>query len=336
MKEFLRTITERRHLTREEAAAAMRTIMEGRATDAQIGAFLVGLKLKGERTEELLGLLDAMREKQVRIVVDDPDAVDLCGTGGDRSGTFNISTAASFVVAGAGATVAKHGNRSVSSACGSADLLEALGVNLTIGPEAVAASVNTLGIGFLFAPLFHPAMKSASKPRSEIGLATCFNLLGPMANPAGVRRQVVGTHGPEAARAIAAVFRQLRPERVFVVTSHDGLDEVSLASPTAVREIDASGGLREYDVNPSLLGLPRAGHGAIQGGTARENAAITTNLLTGKKSAHRDYVTANAAFGLMAAGKAASPAEGVALASEAIDSGRAFRKLTALIALTNR
>jgi anthranilate phosphoribosyltransferase len=271
VKELIRKLGEGEHLTRQEAAQGMRTIMEGKATDAQIGGLLIGLKLNGEQTEELLGLVDAMREKGVRITIDDADAVDLCGTGGDRLGTFNISTAASFVVAGAGVTVAKHGNRSVSSACGSADVLEALGVNLTADPEAVAECINSVGLGFLFAPMFHPAMKSASRPRSELGLATCFNLLGPMTNPAGVRRQVVGAHGAEAARSIAGVFRQLRPERVFVVASLDGLDEVSLSSPTAVWEVEATGGLREYEVTHRDLGLPPAGRESIRGGTDRKS-----------------------------------------------------------------
>ena len=336
MKEFIKKLAEREHLTRAEAAEAMRTIMEGKATEAQIAALLVGLKLKGERTDELLWLIDAMREKSVKIRIDDIDAVDLCGTGGDRSGTFNISTTASFVVAGAGTTVAKHGNRSVSSACGSADVLEALGVNIAIPPEAVADCVNAVGIGVLFAPLFHPAMKSASKPRSEIGLATCFNLLGPMTNPAGVRRQLVGAHGSGPAEAIAAVFRELRPEHVFVVCSRDGLDEVSLSAPTSVREIDSSGRLREYEITPAELGLSPAGRETIQGGNAKKNAAIALELLTGNRGPYRDYVTANAAFGLMAAGKAFTPTEGVALASEAIDSGRAFRKLNELVSFTNR
>ncbi len=330
MKAIIEKVSEREDLSRHEASSAMRMIMEGEATDVQIAALLMGLKIKGEQPEELLGFAEVMREKSLKAHIDDPDAVDLCGTGGDGAGTFNISTVASFVVAGAGATVAKHGNRSISSSSGSADVLRALGVNVELTPDKVSRCINTIGIGFLFAPLFHPAMKHAAKTRSEMGVKTCFNLLGPLTNPAGVRRQLAGAFSRRAAAMMAEVFLHLGAVKVYVISSHDGLDEISLNAPTAVCEVDAGEGTKRYDIAPDSFGLHGVGTPALRGGTAEVNAAIARRILSGEKIPHRDSVVANSAIGLMAAGKAASIGEGVALAIESIDSGRAMNKLNAL------
>ncbi len=335
MKDFIKKISGREHLTKEEAASAMRIIMEGNATDAQIAAFLIALKLKGEHVGELAGFVEIMREKSVKITLEDPDAIDMCGTGGDASGTFNISTVASFVVAGAGVTVAKHGNRSVSSSCGSADVLKALGVNIELSPEKVEVCVNTTGIGFLFAPLFHPAMKYAAKSRADLGVKTCFNMLGPMTNPAGVQRQVVGTYSSEAAEAIASVYSTLHPERIFVVHAHDGLDEISLQSPTTLYSIVCDEPVTFSELQSSSFGLP-ASTESLRGGTASENANIALEILHGTTGTGRNIVLANAAAGLVVAGKADTFIHGVALAEESIDSGRALAKLNSLIEFTNR
>jgi anthranilate phosphoribosyltransferase len=336
MKEFIKKISEGHHLTREEAQSAMRTIMEGGATEAQIAAFLLGLKVKGEQAEELLGFVEVMREKSVKVNIDDTNAIDMCGTGGDGSGTFNISTVASFVVAGAGVTVAKHGNRSISSSCGSADVLKALGVNIELAPEKAAACINKIGIGFLFAPLFHPAMKYAAKPRSELGVKTCFNMLGPMTNPAGVRRQLVGTFSHDAAKKIADVFSLLDAEKVFVIHSEDGLDEISLEAPTVVHEVTSGFTTTTFHLQPTQFELSSVENSKILGGTAEENAQIAMNVLEGNKGPYRDVVLANAAFGLLVSGKARTIQEGVHLASESIDSGNALNKLTQLKEFSNK
>ncbi len=336
MKEIIQKLIERIDLTHGEATTAMTTIMEGRSTDAQTAAFLIALKLKGERTHEVQAFAEVMREKALPVSIDDPDAVDMCGTGGDGSGTFNISTAASFVVAGAGVTVAKHGNRSNSSLCGSAEVLKTLGVNIGISPERVGPCINEIGIGFLFAPLFHPAMKHAAKARLDLGVKTCFNMLGPMTNPAGVRRQLVGTFSHEAAQIMAAVFSRSRAAKVFVIHAQDGLDEISLETATTVFEVDDRAGAREYSVDSGQLGLPPAKASDLRGGSAGTNASIILNILYGEKGPRRDVVVANAAFGLMAAGRARTPREGVGLASESIDSGKALEKLHQLREITNR
>jgi len=335
MKEFIQKLSDRQDLTHEEATKAMRTIMEGQASEAQIAAFLIALKFKGEQPDELRGFVEVMREKSLKVKLEDMDAIDMCGTGGDNSGTFNISTVASFVVAGAGVTVAKHGNRSFSSACGSADVLKALGVKIELPPEKVESCINKIGIGFIFAPLFHPAMKYAAKPRSELGVKTCFNILGPITNPAGVRRQLVGTFSLDVANKMAAVFSQLDAEKVYVVCSQDGLDEISLGAPTAICEVNSQQYSRRYDVEPALFGLPAVKKSVILGGSAKTNASIAMNVLQGEKSPHRDVVLANAAFGLLVAGKAQTIEEGVNLAAESIDSGRALKKLNELKELSN-
>lgn len=304
--------------------------MEGNATDAQIGALLVALKLNGEQTDELAGFVDVMREKAVRVSLDDDNAIDMCGTGGDGAGTFNISTAAALVVAGAGITVAKHGNRSISSRCGSADVLKALGINIEFSPDRVEACINEVGIGFLFAPLFHPAMKHSARARLDLGMKTCFNMLGPLTNPAGVRRQVVGAFSENAAEKIASVFQLFAPARVVVLHSSDGLDEVSLDGTTTLFEVSSANQPTRRILDASEFGLQRVARDAIRGGSAEQNAAIILDLLSGKRSPHRDIVIANAAMGLIVAELAASIAEGVAVATASIDSGKAMAKLDAM------
>jgi anthranilate phosphoribosyltransferase len=326
MKPFLEILAEGHHLTRQEASAAMRLIMGGEATDAQIAAFLMALRIKGEHPDELLGFIDVMRDMSVHISVDDPDTIDLCGTGGDGSGTFNISTVAAFVAAGAGATVAKHGNRSVSSSCGSADVMAELGIPVSLHPDRVARAINTIGIGFLFAPLFHPAVRHAARPRMELGMKTAFNLLGPMANPAGVRRQLVGAFSEEAASVMSVVYQSLPVDLVYVVHSTDGLDEISLGGTTNVFEIRKNS-RSESTISPEHFGLPAAGRQSLRGGTAHENATTALRILGGEKTPQRSVVAANAAMALMASGRASTITEGVGLAEESIDSGRALGKL---------
>jgi anthranilate phosphoribosyltransferase len=336
VKEYIQKITERQNLNRDEAASAMRIIMEGGATEAQIVAFLIALRLKEEQPEELLGFVEVMRENSVKVTLADHNAIDMCGTGGDGSGTFNISTVASFVVAGAGVTVAKHGNRSVSSSCGSADVLKALGVNIELSPNKIETCINTVGIGFLFAPLFHPAMKYAAKPRSELGVKTCFNMLGPMTNPAGVQRQLVGAFSQQVAIKIASVYQQLKPTLVIVVSSHDGLDEVSLHSPTTVHEVNALTSPREYTIDPASFNFPVTEQSALRGGSANVNASIAMAVLRGEHGPHRNIVIVNAAFGLQVAGKASSVEAGMNFAEESIDSGSALHKLQQLKEFSNR
>lgn len=336
MKVYIQKVGERIDLTREEASLAMRDIMEGNATEAQIAAFLMALKLKGERPWEILGFVEVMREKSIKIRIEDPDAIDMCGTGGDNSGTFNISTVASFVVAGAGVTVAKHGNRSVSSSCGSADVLKALGINIDLSPGNVESCINSIGIGFLFAPLFHPAMKHAAKPRSEMGVKTCFNILGPMTNPAGVTRQLVGAFSCETAAIMAEVFAQLKARKVCVVHAEDGLDEISLGAGTHVIETNCPLPHASYRLTPGSFGLPTVASGDIRGGTAEHNASIAMKILEGEQGPYRDTVLANAAMGLVIAGRVSSVQQGVQSAIDAIDSGKALAKLNKLKEFTNK
>lgn len=324
-------------LSRSEAAAAMGQIMDGAATDAGIGAFLSMLRLRGERSVELLGFLDAMRERAVHVRVLDPDAVDLCGTGGDGLGTINVSTVAAFVVAGAGVTVAKHGNRSVSSRSGSADVLRELGVRIDAPPCRMEACINETGIGFLFAPEYHPAMKHASRARADLGTRTCFNLLGPLCNPAGVRRQVVGTFNPRSAETITSILLELNPEAALVVCSEDGLDEVSPQAPTNASEIRHDRPPRSYSLSPESFGVPRQPSLApVLGGSPRENAEIALSVLEGSPGPCRDFVLMNSALGVSVSKAGLGFQEAFALCSESLDSGRAFGKLRSLVEYTNR
>ncbi len=337
LKHCIASIVEGRRLTRDEARAGMGIIMDGNATEAQIGGFLTALRLAGDHPDELLGFLDAFRERARLIHLDDPDAVDLCGTGGDGLGTFNVSTVAAFVVAGAGVTVAKHGNRSVSSRSGSADVLSELGVNIDATPDRMEQCINSIGVGFLFAPVYHPAMRFAAKPRSDLGIRTCFNILGPLANPAGVRRQVIGAFHPAAADVIATLLREIRPAAAMVVTADDGLDEVSPGAPTLIREIREKESEKRYTIGPGTFGLTgNTDLSSVGGGTPADNAAIARSILTGTPGIARDFVLMNSALGLMVAREGLTHPDAFNLCAESIDSGRAFGALRRLVEYTNR
>ena len=335
MKEFIEKVIEGHDLTSDEAAAALEQIMTGNATDVQIAALLAGLRAKGETVGEIVGFARTMRQHSVKVRATDPDAIDMCGTGGDGKGTFNISTVASFVVAGAGVTVAKHGNRSVSSRSGSADLLEALGVKILIAPERVEQCLNEVGLAFLFAPTFHPAMKSAAKARSEMGVRTIFNILGPLTNPAGVKRQVVGTYSPAVQQKLAEAVRALSSERTCVVHSESGLDEVSVSGQTRVYEVSGASELREYSLSAESFGLSDAGGNGMSGGTPVENAEIARRVLEGGPGPARDVVIANAALGIYVSGRSMDLEDASARAREALDSRRALGVLRKLVEFTN-
>ncbi len=334
MKEYIEKVIDGRDLTSDEAAAALERIMTGNATDAQIAALLAGLRSKGETVGEIVGFARTMRQHSVKVLADDPDAIDMCGTGGDGKGTFNISTVASFVVAGAGVTVAKHGNRSVSSRSGSADLLESLGVKIQLPPERIQQCLNEVGLAFLFAPTFHPAMKSAAKARTEMGVRTIFNILGPLTNPAGVRKQVVGTYSPAVQQKLAEALRTLSSELTCVVHSESGLDEVSVSGRTRVFEVAGLAELREYALSAGSFGLADAGENGVAGGNPTENAEIARRVLGGAPGPARDVVLANAALGIYVSGKSADLEDASARAREALDSRRALRVLTRLVEYT--
>jgi len=333
IREAIARLVERQDLTAREAEEVMGQVMRGEATPAQIGGFLIALRMKGETVEEIAGFARAMRRHALPVPTRWAPLVDTCGTGGDRSGTFNISTTAAFVVAGAGLPVAKHGNRSVSSHCGSADVLEALGVNLDLSPEAVALCVDEIGIGFLFAPRFHPAMKHAIGPRREMGVRTVFNVLGPLTNPAGAQVQVLGVYDPALTKILAGVLGSLGCRAAFVVHGADGLDELSTTGPNRVAQLH-NGSIRSYVLDPTDVGLPRVSISALRGGSAAENAAIVRSILQGEPGPRRDVVLLNAAAALVAGGCAADMREGLHLAARSIDSGAALDKLEALIAFT--
>ncbi len=336
MKEYIEKCLQGKDLTVEEASSALDLIWTGQATDVQIAGLLVALRAKGESIDEVVGFAKTMRQHSVKIKVDDENAIDVCGTGGDSLGTFNISTIASFVVAGAGVTVAKHGNRSVSSKSGSADLLTSLGVNVQCAPAKVQDCVNSVGIGFLFAPLFHPAMKYASKARTELGIRTIFNMLGPITNPAGVKKQLIGTYHATVAPKLAEAMDRLSTEKACVVHSKDGMDEVALSGDTTVYEVERQKPRRQYEVNSSNFNLPVQPLSSLRGGTPAENATIAHQVLSKQKGPARDVVLANAAFGIYVAGKAGSLREGSSLAAEAIDSGRAMDRLRKMVEFTNQ
>ncbi|MCS7315692.1 MAG: anthranilate phosphoribosyltransferase, partial [Bryobacteraceae bacterium] len=314
----------------EDAHGAMMAILRGEATTAQIAAFLVALSMKGETVDELVGFARAMREMAERVEAGGSEPLlDTCGTGGDGAGTFNVSTIAAFVVAGAGVRVAKHGNRSISSACGSADLMDRLGIKLALSPADVARAIGEVGIGFLYAPALHPAVRHAQAARLELKMRTVFNLLGPLANPAGATVQLVGAPSEAAARLMAEALVRLGLERGFVVHGSDGLDEITTTGPTLVLEVE-SGAVRERRVEPDDFGVPRARPEDLKGGNAETNAAIAREILGGARGPRRDIVIANAAAALVAAGKAASFRQGASLAAASIDSGAALAKLLAL------
>jgi anthranilate synthase/phosphoribosyltransferase len=323
-------------LSEAEAESAMNQIMAGEATPAQIGAFLAALRMKGETVDEITGCARAMRRSAVRVRPQRPDLVDTCGTGGDGTGTFNISTTTAFVVAGAGLGVAKHGNRSVSSQCGSADLLEALGINLALSPGQVAQCIDEVGIGFLFAPQLHPAMKHAIGPRREMAVRTIFNVLGPLTNPASAQRQLMGVYDPDLTNVLANVLGKLGAQAALVVHGADGMDELSTTGINYLSYLEESVGaergvVRDLQLDPAELGLPSARLEDLQGGSAEDNAAITREVLTGKSGPQRDVVLLNAAAALLAGGRAADLADGLQLAAVSIDSGAAMGKLDAMV-----
>jgi anthranilate phosphoribosyltransferase len=328
-------LADRQDLLEKEAEEVLLEIMEGKATSAQIGAYLMGLRVKGETVEEVAGSAKAMRQKATRIRVADPLVVDTCGTGGDRRHTFNISTTAAFVVAGAGLTVAKHGNRSVSSRSGSADVLKALGVRLDLSPDRVGDCVNDVGIGFLFAPLFHGAMKQCAAPRQEMGIRTLLNILGPLTNPAGATVQVIGVYEERLTELMARVLMHLGTQHCFVVHGMDGLDEATLTDRTRVSEGKA-GVVSSYFIEPKDVGLSRVRLKDLTGGSPEENAEITRQVLRGAKGPKRDVVCLNAALALVAGGKAKTVREGFEMAGKVIDGGKAMEKLERLIEFTNR
>jgi len=336
-------------LSEEEAISVMNEIMDGEATESQIAAFITGLRMKGETIEEITGCAKVMREHATSIAVkrsavsidrdeiniDRETIVDTCGTGGDKTNTFNISTTTAFVVAGAGVIVAKHGNRSVSSHCGSADVIEALGVKLDVAPYLIEECIDKIGIGFLYAPALHGAMKYAIGPRRQIGIRTIFNLLGPLTNPAGATAQLLGVYSPSLTEPLAHVLGNLGSRHVFVVHGLDSLDEVSITGETRISEF-VKGRVRTYNVTPEQFGLKRAAIEEIRGGTVEENVQLTLEVLQGKKAATRDIVLLNAAFALLAADKAKETKEGIKLAEESIDSGKALKKLEELKEFTNK
>lgn len=329
IKEAIAKLVDGVSLTESESEDAMREIMEGHASPAQIAAYLTALRMKGETVDEVVGAVRVMREKSAKIRVDDPLVVDTCGTGGDRKGTFNISTSTAFVVAGAGVTVAKHGNRAASSKSGSADVLRALGVNIDLPPPAVEACVNQIGIGFLFAPLFHGAMKHAAVPRQEIGIRTMFNILGPLTNPAGASIQILGVYADPLVDLMAQVLIKLGSRHCFVVHGEDGLDEISISCSTRFCE-GKDGRIGCYHLDPRDVGVPLAPLDAIAGGGPEDNAKILLGILKGERGPRRDIVLLNAAPPLVACGKAKDFGEGVALAARSIDSGAAMEKFERL------
>jgi anthranilate phosphoribosyltransferase len=334
IRDAIDTIVGGGSLSMDEAAQVMNEIMDGEATPAQFGAFVTTLRLKGETVDEVVGMTRTMRQKSLHVEVDGP-LVDTCGTGGDASGTFNISTTAGFVVAGAGARVAKHGNRAMSGACGSADVLDALGVKIDLGPDGVGRCLEEVGYGFMFAQTFHPSMRFAAGPRREIGIRTVFNILGPLTNPAGARSQLIGVADPGVAETMASVLATLGSTHAVVVHGRDGLDEITLSDTTDVWEL-RDGKISTYSVTPEELGLERVNNADIGIADAQEGAQKVRDVLSGAAGPERRMVLANAAGALLAADKAATLSDGVALAAESIDSGAALGKLDALVALSQK
>jgi len=331
--EYLRKIVQRIDLTESEMSEVMSEIFSGSVTEAQIGALMAALATKGETVEELAGAAKAMRRKAKRIQTSVGTVVDTCGTGGDGTRTFNISTTTAFVVAGCGVTVAKHGNRSISSSCGSADLLEALGVNLETDPEIVEEAIQGIGIGFLYAPLYHSAMRFAAKARKEVGLRSIFNMLGPLTNPAGANCQLLGVYAPELTEMFANALHLLGAKRAFVVHGRDGLDEISVCAPTRVAELN-DGLIRTYDIHPDQYFGQLADPASMKGGDPEVNAGITLSILKGENGPGGNVVVLNAAAALVAAGKAEDLREGIHMARDSIDKGAAMQKLEALVAYT--
>jgi anthranilate phosphoribosyltransferase len=331
---LIEKVMRREDLTSEEAARAMAEVMEGRAADAQIAGLLIGLAMKGERPAEIVGLARTMRAHAVKLSTGHDQAFDTCGTGGDRSGTFNISSCVALVAAACGIRVAKHGNRSVSSLCGSADVFEALGVRVTASPATVERCLDEAGVGFFFAPTFHPSMKHAGSARRSLGVRTAFNLLGPLTNPAGPKRQLVGVPRPEFTELLARSLMLLGSERAWVVHGADGIDEISTTGYTKISECHG-GSVNTFYLHPADASLPKAAAAALRGGDAGTNALIVSGVLAGERGAPRDVVLLNAGAALFIAGAARTIHEGVQRASEAIDSGAAKRTLDKLVAISS-
>jgi len=316
-----------------EAREAFEIIMSGEATPSQIGGFLIALRVRGETVDEISGAVDTMRAKMLPVAAPE-NAIDIVGTGGDASGTYNVSTCAAFIVAGCGVPVAKHGNRALSSRSGAADSLAALGVDIEIGPDRIAACIAEAGVGFMFAPNHHAAMRHVGPTRVELGTRTIFNLLGPLSNPAGVKRQLVGVFSPQWVEPLAQVLKQLGSESVWVVHG-DGLDEMTTTGTTTVAALE-DGKIRTFELTPEDAGLPRADPAQLKGGDGAQNAKALRAVLEGEKNAYRDIALLNAAGALVVAGKAADLKQGVALAAESIDSGRALATLEKLVEVSNR
>ncbi|RJQ42627.1 MAG: anthranilate phosphoribosyltransferase [Nitrospiraceae bacterium] len=333
IKEAINILVHGKDLSEHKMIGAMKDIMEGNATDAQIASFLTALRIKGETVEEITGAARVMREKVTKIKAP-AFTVDTCGTGGDMSHTFNISTTSAFVVAACGAPVAKHGNRSVSSKCGSADVLEALGIKIDLAPHLVEKCLAATGFGFMFAPLFHPAMKYAIGPRREIGVRTIFNILGPLTNPAGAERQLMGVFHDELTEKLAGVLANLGVKHALVVHGEDGLDEITITDRTKVSELK-DGVVSTYFISPEDFGFKRAQKKDLAGGTAPDNAKMTVAILQGEKGPKRDIVILNAAAALTAGGKMCNLSEGIKTATDAVDSGAALRKLSEIRELSN-
>lgn len=349
IREALIKVVERQNLSREEMEGVMREIMEGGASDMLIASFITALRMKGETIDEITGAARVLRKKATKIPLksrpvaiehddinlDLETILDTCGTGGDSTGTFNISTTCAFVAAGAGAIVAKHGNRAVSSCCGSADVLMELGVNLDLTPEQVGRCVDEIGIGFLYAPMLHSAMKHALIPRKEIGIRTIFNLLGPITNPAGASAQVVGVYAEELTDKVAHVLLNLGTKRAMVVHGMDGLDEITVTRESRISEVK-DGGVHTWFLDPRDFGMKIHHADELKGGTAEENAGITRKVLNGEPGARLDIVLLNAGAAIYVGGKARSLEEGIIKASESIDTGAAMKKLDGLIALSQK
>lgn len=332
LKAHIAKVATGKPLSFEEARAAFDVIMSGEATPSQIGGFLMALRVRGETVEEISGAVATMREKMVR--VDAPEgAIDIVGTGGDGSHSVNISTASAFVIAGCGVPVAKHGNRGLSSQTGAADVLTALGIKIDLPAEAIGRSIREAGVGFMFAPAHHPAMRHVGPTRIELGTRTIFNLLGPLSNPAGVKRQMIGVFAPEWVEPLARTLKLLDAEKVWVVHG-DGFDEITTTGQTKVSSL-ADGAVTSFSLTPEEVGLPRYKREDLRGGDAAFNARALRNLLEGAPGAYRDTVLMNAGAGLIVAGKAATLADGVALAASAVDEGRAERVLDALVRISN-
>ena len=334
IRQAIDKLVNRVDLSEAETIEVMNQIMTGEATPLQVAAFLTALRMKGETVDEITGAARVMREKAHRVNVGDKTVLDTCGTGGDQKGTFNISTTSAFVLAGAGVHVAKHGNRSVSSQSGSADVLGALGVKVDAPKEAVERCIAEIGIGFLFAPLLHEAMKYAVQPRRDIGIRTIFNILGPLTNPAMASHQLLGIYSGDLVAVIGRVLRNLGSARAMVVHGLEGLDEISLCGPTKVAEL-RDGAVKEYTVEPEQFGLQRCRLEDLHGGNAEQSASIVRGVLDGKKGPARDVVLLNSGAALYVSGKASTIADGIRLAAESIDGAKARRKLEQLVQLTN-